>query len=43
MLTLDKDLVETHAIFVKMVRARTKSGRDIVAPFLIGKVLRRFL
>ena len=42
-LTIDRDQVELRGLFVKMIRVRTKSGRIIVAPFLIGKVLRRFL
>ncbi len=42
-LTLREDLVETKALFVKMIEYTTRSGRRVVAPFFIGKVLRRFI
>jgi capsid protein len=42
-LTLREDLVETRALFVKFIEYTTRSGRRVVAPFFIGKVLRRFL
>jgi len=42
-LTLREDAVETRALFVKMVEYTTRSGRRVVAPFFMGKVLRRYL
>jgi len=42
-LTLREDTVETRAIFVKMIEYTTRSGRRVTAPFLIGKILRRYL
>jgi len=42
-LVLREDTVETAAVFVKMVEYTTKSGRTVVAPFFVGKVLRRTL
>ncbi len=41
--TLGDDLVETKALFVKIVEYTTRSGRRVVAPFFIGKTLRRVL
>jgi len=42
-LTLREDHVETKGIFVKMIEYTTRSGRRVVAPFFIGKTLRRFV
>jgi hypothetical protein len=42
-LSLREDFVETEAIFVKLIEYVTKSGRRVVAPFFIGKSLRRYL
>lgn len=42
-LTLREDSVETKAIFVKMIEYTTRSGRRVVAPFFIGRTLRRFV
>jgi hypothetical protein len=42
-LTLREDAVETRALFVKMVEYTTRTGRRVVAPFFMGKVLRRYL
>jgi len=38
-----EDLVETQAVFVKMIEYTSKSGHRVVAPFFVGKVLRRYL
>lgn len=43
LLTLRDDFVETRALFVKLIEYVTKSGRRVVAPFFIGKTLRRYL
>jgi len=42
-LTLREDLVEIRAIFVKWIEYKTRSGRQVTAPFFIGKSLRRTL
>ncbi len=42
-LVLREDTVETAAVFVKMIEYTTVSGRRISAPFVVGRVLRRYL
>ena len=42
-LVLREDTVETAAVFVKMIEYTSKSGRRVIAPFFVGKVLRRYL
>ncbi|HXX95266.1 MAG TPA: hypothetical protein VEN81_16710 [Planctomycetota bacterium] len=42
-LTLREDTVETAAVFVKMIEYTSVSGRRLLAPFVVGKVLRRYL
>ncbi len=42
-LTIREDHVETKAIFFKMIEYTSRSGRRVVAPFFVGKVLRRFV
>jgi hypothetical protein len=42
-LTLRQDEVETHAVFVKWIDYKTKSGRTVTAPFFVGRTLRRYL
>ena len=42
-LVLREDTVETAAVFVKMIEYTTASGRHVSAPFVIGKLLRRYL
>ena len=42
-LTLRQDVVETRAIFVKWIEYKSRSGKLVTAPFLIGKTLRRYL
>jgi hypothetical protein len=42
-LTLREDVVETRAIFIKWIEYTSKSGRQVTAPFFIGKTLRRTL
>jgi hypothetical protein len=42
-LTLRQDVVETRAVFVKWIEYTSKSGRQVTAPFFIGKTLRRYL
>lgn len=42
-LVLREDTVETAAVFVKMIETTSKSGRRLIAPFFVGKVLRRYL
>ncbi|HXG63050.1 MAG TPA: hypothetical protein VNO22_16885 [Planctomycetota bacterium] len=42
-LTLRQDVVETRAVFVKLVEAVTRSGARVTAPFFVGQTLRRYL
>lgn len=42
-LILRRDLVVVSGMFVQMVEYETASGRRTRAPFIIGKILRRFL
>jgi len=42
-LVLREDTVETAAVFVKMIEYTTVSGRQVTAPFVVGKILRRYL
>jgi hypothetical protein len=42
-LTLREDTVETAAVFVKMIEYTSASGRRVTAPFVVGKLLRRYL
>lgn len=42
-LMLREDQVEVRGVFVKMIEYTTKSGRQVVAPFFVAKVLRRFV
>lgn len=41
--TLREDVVETAAVFVKIVEVSTRSGERVPAPFFIGQTLRRYL
>ena len=42
-LVLREDTVETAALFVKIIEYTTASGKRISAPFVVGRVLRRYL
>lgn len=42
-LVLREDTVETAAVFVKMIEYTSRSGKRVIAPFFVGKVLRRYL
>lgn len=41
--TLRQDVVETRAVFVKLLEIVTRSGTRVPAPFFIGQTLRRYL